>query len=64
MEPPGRRTRGRPWRGFMDAVTEDMQEVGVTREDVADRVRWGQISILVAFGNSVVQDVFWIGKGS
>lgn len=45
-------------------MTEDMQEVGVTREDVADRVRWGQINILVAFGNSVVQDVFCIGKGS
>ncbi len=37
---PGRRRRGRPKRRFMDAVKEDMQVVGVTEEDVADRTRW------------------------
>ena len=37
---PGRRKRGRPKRIFMDAVKEDMIEMGVTEEDAKDRVRW------------------------
>ena len=39
MEPPGKR-KGRPERRFMDAMSEAMQVVGVTEEDVEDRMRW------------------------
>ena len=40
MEPPGRRRRVRPTRRFMDVVMADMRVVGVTMEDVEDRVKW------------------------
>ena len=40
MEPPGRRRGGRPKRRFMDEVRADMRVVGVTMEDVEDRVKW------------------------
>ena len=40
LELPGRRSRGRPKRRFMDAVKEDMKIVGVRGEDAEDRVRW------------------------
>ena len=40
MESPGKRRRGRPKRRFLDAVKEDMQEVGVKETDVEDRKMW------------------------
>ena len=40
LELPGRRSRGRPKRRFMDVVKEDMKLVGVREEDADDRVRW------------------------
>uniref|UniRef100_A0A3B3I9A4 ribonuclease H n=1 Tax=Oryzias latipes TaxID=8090 RepID=A0A3B3I9A4_ORYLA len=40
MELPGRRTRGRPKRRYMDVLTEDMKLANVRVEDVHDRVRW------------------------
>ena len=40
MELPGKRRRGRPKRRFLDAVKEDMQEVGVKKTDVEDRKMW------------------------
>ena len=40
MELPGKRRRGRPKRRFLDAVKEDMQEVGVKETDVEDRKMW------------------------
>lgn len=33
LELPGRRRRGRPQRRSMDLVKEEMQRVGVTKED-------------------------------
>ena len=36
LEAPGRRSRGRPKRRFMDAVKEDMSLVGVREEDAED----------------------------
>ena len=32
--------RGKPKRRFLDAVKEDMQEVGVKETDVEDRKMW------------------------
>ena len=43
LERPGRRSRGRPKRRFMDVVKEDMKLVGVREEDAEDRVRWRQM---------------------
>ena len=40
MELPGKRRRGRPKRRFLDAVKEDMREVGVKEKDVEDRKMW------------------------
>ena len=40
MELPGTRRRGRPKRRFIDAVTEDMQIVGVRVEETENRVKW------------------------
>ncbi|KAK2899617.1 hypothetical protein Q8A73_012746 [Channa argus] len=40
LELPGRRSRGRSKRRFMDVVREDMKLVGVSEEDAEDRVRW------------------------
>ena len=40
MELPGKRRRGRPKRSFLDAVKEDMREVGVKETDVKDRKMW------------------------
>ncbi|KAF3697499.1 hypothetical protein EXN66_Car013179 [Channa argus] len=40
LELPGRRSRGRAKRRFMDVVREDMKLVGVREEDAEDRVRW------------------------
>ena len=40
MELPGKRRRGRPKRRFLDAIKEDMQEVGVKETDVEDRKMW------------------------
>ena len=40
MELLGKRRRGRPKRRFLDAVKEDMQEVGVKETDVEDRKMW------------------------
>ena len=42
LELPGRRSRGRPKKRFMDAEKEDMRLVGVREEDAEDRVRWRQ----------------------
>ena len=43
MELPGKRRRGRPKRRFLDAVKEDMREVGVKETDVEDRKMWRMI---------------------
>ena len=40
MELPEKRRRGRPKRRFLDAVKEDMREVGVKETDVEDRKMW------------------------
>ena len=40
MELSGKRKKGRPNRRFMDGVTTDMEELGLTEEDVEDRVMW------------------------
>ena len=40
MELLGKRRRGRPKRRFLDAVKEDMREVGVKETDVEDRKMW------------------------
>ena len=40
MQLPGKRRRGRPKRRFLDAVKEDMREVGVKEMDVEDRKMW------------------------
>ena len=40
MELLGKRKRGRPKRRFLDAVKEDMREVGVKEMDVEDRKMW------------------------
>ena len=39
-ELPGKRTRRRPKRRFMDVVKEDMADVEVTQEDTEDRNNW------------------------
>ena len=39
MRLPGKRRRGRPKRRYMDAVKEDMEEVGAVEEDSEDRMR-------------------------
>ena len=44
MELPGRRSRGRPKRTFMDVVKEDMKLAGVREEEAEDRVRWRQMT--------------------
>ena len=40
MELAGKRKRGRPNRRFLDALKEDMREVGVKKSDVEDRKMW------------------------
>ena len=40
MELSGKRRRGRPKRRYLDAVKEDMREVGVKETDVEDRKMW------------------------
>ena len=40
MELPGKRRRGRPKRRFLDAVKEDMREVGAKETDVEERKMW------------------------
>ena len=40
MELPGKRRRGRPKRRFLDAVKEDMGQVGVKETDDEDRKMW------------------------
>ena len=40
MELPGKRRRGRSKRRFLDAVKEDMEEVGAKETDVEDRTAW------------------------
>uniref|UniRef100_A0A8C4T6K4 Luteinizing hormone/choriogonadotropin receptor n=1 Tax=Erpetoichthys calabaricus TaxID=27687 RepID=A0A8C4T6K4_ERPCA len=40
IELPGKRKRGRPKRRFMDVVREDILVVGVTEQDVDDRMIW------------------------
>ncbi len=39
MELPDKRRRGRLKKSFMDAVKEDMQAVGVMKEDAEDKER-------------------------
>ena len=43
MRLPGKRRRGRPKRRYMDAVKEDMEEVGAVEEDAEDRMRWKRL---------------------
>ena len=40
MELPEKRKRGRPKRGFLDVVKEDMREVGAKETDVENRKVW------------------------
>ena len=40
MELPGKRSRGRPKRRFLDVVKKDMGEVGAKKMDVKDRKMW------------------------
>ena len=40
MEVPGKRRRGRPKRGYMDVVREDLKTVGGTLTDAAHRSIW------------------------
>ena len=40
LELPGRKSRGRPKRNFMDVLKEDMKLVGMREEDAEDRVKW------------------------
>ena len=40
MALPGKRTRGRPTRRFMDVVKDDTAEVEVTEEDTKGRNYW------------------------
>lgn len=44
MEVPGRRKRGRRQRRYMDVTKEDVQMVGVTEQDIRDRMRWWQVT--------------------
>ena len=44
FELPGKRSRGRPKRRYMDVVREDMKAVGAREEDVEDRGRWRQLT--------------------
>ena len=44
LELPGRRSSGKPKRGIMDVVKEDMKLFGVREEDAENRVRWRQSS--------------------
>ena len=37
---PGRRKRGRPKRRWLDSISEDMREGGVTEEEAQDRDVW------------------------
>lgn len=41
IELAGKIKRGRPKRGFMNVVREDMQEVSVAEEAAAERMNWG-----------------------
>ncbi|XP_058483140.1 uncharacterized protein LOC131458247 [Solea solea] len=43
LELPGRRSRGRPKRRFMDVVKEDMKLVCVREGDTENRVRWRRL---------------------
>ena len=43
LELPGKRSRGRPKRRFMDVVREDIKVVGVRGEDTENRVRWRKL---------------------
>ena len=36
----GKEEKGRPKRRFLDAVKEDMEEVGVKETDIEDRKMW------------------------
>ena len=40
MQLPGKRKWGRLKRRYLDVVKEDMQEVGVTEDEVFDRSVW------------------------
>ena len=40
MPVPGKRKRGRPKRRYMDMIKEDMQLVGVSEKDAANRTKW------------------------
>lgn len=42
-DPPGRGKRRRPKR-FMNALKEDVQMMGVTKEDAEDRGRWRRMT--------------------
>ena len=44
MAVPGNRKRGRPGRRWIDLVREDMEEVGVKKEDEVDRDKWKILS--------------------
>lgn len=43
MELLSRRKRGKRQTRFMDIVDKEIKGVGVTKEDVRDRVRWRQL---------------------
>ena len=44
MGPPGKGARGRPKQRSMDAVKEDMKEIGIRTEGMTDRVKWKKLN--------------------
>ena len=45
VELPGKRKRGRPKRRFLDAMKEDMGEVGAKETDVENRTAWRRMIV-------------------
>jgi len=43
LKPPGKRSRGRPARRYMDGIKEDMEITGVRKEMADDRELWGRM---------------------
>ena len=44
MEAQGRRKRGRPKRRWLDRVRDDIEEKGLSADDVYDRATWRRTS--------------------
>ena len=54
FELPGRRPTGRPKRGFMDIVKEDMK---LAEEDAEDGVRWRRMACCGIFEHYVLHSI-------